>query len=302
MRARSPGANHRLAFTALAATLALLPLCSTVRAQSISMTLDDILIRLDGNLESYDAQVPSLFCDEHAISKMAAAPPPGSGSKKKAPPAPQTQTTVTESTFRLKRVATSETAFSLVESRDIKTVNGEPAQTQEITGPALLSGAFSSATAIASERLATCVHMTLEPIQPDKPTAPYVIDFATAPKTERPEGCVLKDDGSGRIYVDSDSMQITRIEFTAPHHPLSSQVEMSYGRPVRPPTGVWNITIDYAGVAFGRNVFWLPSTVTGVLSGGTVPTVWSFEAHYSNFHKLEVESHVVAPAPDSPQP
>jgi hypothetical protein len=286
----------------LSGILTLLPACSSARAQSVSMTLDDILIRLDGNLQSFDTQVPSLFCHEHSVSKMTVAPQPNSGSKKKAPPAPQTQTTVTESTFRLKRVPTSETAVSLVESRDIKTVDGEPAQSQQITGPALLSGAFSSATAIASQRLAACVHMTLQPIQPDKPTAPYVIEFTTAPKAERPQNCILQDDGSGRIYVDSDSMQITRIEFTAPHHPLSGSVEMSYGRPVRAPTGIWNVTIDYASVAFGRNVFWLPSAVTGVLSGGTVPTIWSFEAHYNNFHKLEVESHVVAPAPDSPRP
>lgn len=301
MRARSSGANHRTIVAALTAAFALLPACAAARAQSIPMTLDDILIRLNENLKYYDTQVPSLFCDEHAVSKMTIAPQT-TGSKKKAPPAPQTQTTVTESTFRLKRVPTSETAISLVESRDIKSLNGQPAQGQEISGPALLSGAFSSAMAIASEQQAACVHMSLEPIQPDKPTAPYIIDFTTAPKAERPDICVLKDDGSGRIYVDSDSMQISRIEFTAPHHALTTQVEMSYGRPVRPPTGIWNISIDYTGVTLGKTVFWLPSAVTDILSGGVIPTVWTFQAQYTNFHKLEVESHVVSPAPDAPKP
>jgi len=302
MRAHRSGMNHPLAYTILAGAFALLPSAPVARAQSISMTLDDILIRLDGNLKYYDSQVPSLICDEHAVSKMNLVPQTEHGSKKKSPPAPKPQITVTESTFRMKRVSVSDKVATLEESREIKSVDGQPAQGEEITGPAVLTGAFSGAGAIASVSQAACVQYTLEPMQPDKPTAPYIIDFVTAPKAQRPDNCILKDDGSGRIFVDSDSMQITRIEFTAPHHPLTTQVEMSYGRPVRPPTGTWNISIDYASVTLGRSVFWLPSTVTGTLTGGPVPTVWSFEAHYSNFQKLEVESHVVAPAPDAPQP
>jgi hypothetical protein len=301
MRAHPSSAHRRLVFFALATVLAYLPLRPAARAQSIPMTLDDILIRLDENLKSYDAQVPSLFCDEHAISKMTLSAQ-ATGSKKKAPAAPQAQSTVTDSTFRLKRVSISPIVATLEESREIKSVNGQPAPGQEINGPALLTGAFSSAGAIASVGQAACVQYTLRPIQPDQPAAPYVIEFTTAPKAQRPPDCVLQDDGSGRIFVDSDSMQITRIEFTAPHHPLSGEVEMSYGRPVRAPTGLWSISIDYASVPLSRTVFWLPSTVTGTLTGGPGPTVWSFEAHYNNFHQLEVESHVVAPPPDAPKP
>jgi hypothetical protein len=47
--------------------------------------------------------------------------------------------------------------------------------------------------------------------------------------------------------------------------------------------------------------FWLPVTIEGKMTGGFGPTVWTFDAHYSNFHKLEVSTRILpAVGPSAP--
>jgi hypothetical protein len=53
-------------------------------------TLEEILQRLEANLNHYDTGVPSFFCDEHVISQVE------SGLRN--------QDTITDSVFRLKRI------------------------------------------------------------------------------------------------------------------------------------------------------------------------------------------------------
>jgi len=38
--------------------------------QNRSVTLDQILQRLEQNLQEYDSKIPSFFCDEHLVSEM----------------------------------------------------------------------------------------------------------------------------------------------------------------------------------------------------------------------------------------
>jgi hypothetical protein len=275
----------KLAFSTLIGALAIL-LLPSAGAQA-PITLDDLLLRLEDNLQYYDSDVPGFFCDEHAVSKVS------SGL--------QTRSTVTESTFRVKRVPQPDGTANLVESRDIKTVDGRPAKGEELTGPATLSGPFASGLAIVSLRQATCTGYTLQPVQPDRPDAPYIVQFATVPKSQGPDHCVIQDDGSGRALIDSDTMQVMRMEFKAPHHVIIPESKTDKGRTIPAIVGTWNVTVDYGKVSFGDQEFWVPATIIGTLVGGRGPTTWSFEAHYTNFHKMEVDSRVL-PADDTPQP
>ena len=298
MQRLRPAWGPRLAFTAFAAAFVLLPIGPIAAAQAYPISLDDLLLRLEENLKYYDNHLPAFFCDEHAVSKMKV------GREWNVhfqtwTPGPPDQSTTTDSTFRVKRIPNPDNTESLVESRDIKTLDGHPAQGEELTGPALLSGAFSGGPAIISQRQAACVQYALQPIHLEQPRAPYIVEFVTVPPGQRPANCVLQEDGTGRGFIDSDTMQITRVEFTAPAHLIVPAGKDAKGHPTPPVTGVWNVTVDYTSVAFSGQTFQVPSTIIGTLTANR--TVWTFEAHYSNFHKLEVTSRILsADDPDEP--
>ena len=241
---------------------------SALAQQAATPTLDEILLRLENNLDHYDRQVPDFFCSEHVVSTL-------TYEKKH-------QSTVTDSVFRVTRSLSG----TLLEEHEIKAVNGSPAKGERVGGPVSVGGVFLRGLDAVSLRQKACMSYTLQPIQPGQRDEPYVIQFATLPDMNRRVGCVLKDEGSGRVLIDPVTMQVTRMELMAPHHPISAGE-----------WGVWKISIDYAPVSLVGQTFWMPATITStaVPSEVYVPTVYSFSARYSDYHKLEVTSHIVPP-------
>lgn len=240
-------------------------------------TLDEILQQLETNLNQYDASVPSLFCDEHIVSQVS--------------PGLRAQNTVTDSTFRLKRVVASGKTTSLDESREVKTVNGQPAKSQDIAGPSILSGVFEGALAVVTLSQRVCMNYTLERTRRNDPAAPYVIRFASVITPKNSRDCLLQEDGKGRAFIDPATMQITRLELTTPHHAIIP--ETMYTSAV---SGQWLLTVDYAPVSLGGQTFWMPATIDSreTSGGGTFhQIVWLYRATYRNFHKLEVTSHIL---------
>lgn len=245
--------------------------------QATVPTLDEILTRLEANLNHYDKGLPSLFCDEHVVSRIE----PSAGNRD----------TVTDSVFRLKRTPSADHTASLVESREIKRVNGKPPESQNMKGPSLLSGAFEGGLAVVSVNQKLCMKYELERINGKAPNEPYVIRFATALTRENRADCLLQEKSKGRVSVDPASMQITRLELTTPRHVIIP------GNPYASPVvGERKLTVDYAPVALGGETFWLPSSITSSDIGDAKtfhPTVWSFQATYRNYHRLEVTSHIL---------
>jgi hypothetical protein len=245
--------------------------------------LEEILRRLEANLHHYDTAVPSLFCDEHAVSKVW--------------PGPGNEDTVTDSVFRLKRTPEANHTTTLVESREIRTVNGKPAASQNLDGPTLLNGAFEGGLAVVSLSQSACMHYELQPINRKRPAQPYVIRFATGLTAQNSADCVLQEQSKGRAVIDPASMQITHLELTTPRHVMAA------GDVYSPPVlGKRVITVDYAPVPLGGETFWMPSTIALQVSRGSGTfhmTVWSFEATYRNYHKLEVTSRIV-PGSETP--
>jgi hypothetical protein len=249
-----------------------------LRAQHVEMpTLEEILQRLEANLNHYDAKVPSFLCDEHVVSQRQS----GEGTKD----------SVTESVFRLKRTANTDHTTTLVESRDIKTVDGKPAVSDDVDGPTLLEGAFEGGLAVVSLSQSVCTNYALQKIHPSRPDEPYVIRFDTVVTPQNAAQCLLEEDSKGRVVIDPASMQITHLELTTPHHvilPGSPEAPRVVGKRI--------ITVDYAPVIFGAQTFWMPSLITLQATGaaGTFhQTVWSYRASYRNFHKLEVTSRIL---------
>jgi hypothetical protein len=296
--------KRRLAIACLLCVLASFCTTSASAQQAETLTLDAVLERLEDNLHHYDSQIPSFLCDEHVESQVV----PGTAN----------QDTVTESTFRLKRDLKADHSTILNESRDVKTVNGRPATADELHGPSILSGAFSGGLAIVSLSQKACMSYKLKPIKTNRPNDLYAVEFATLPSRERPDYCLLQEDGKGRVFIDPATMQITRMELTAPNHVISSG--NAAGQKSTSVIGPWVISVDYAPIQLGGQTFWMPTTITSTMthdqgvsvtlnSGrnrtssieGVNSTVWSFAASYSNYHKLEVTSRIV-PTTDPPEP
>jgi hypothetical protein len=238
--------------------------------------LEQVILRLQKNLDQYDADVPSFFCDEHVVSRMV--------------PDLHDRETVTDSVFRLKRALNSDHTTTLEESREVKTVNGQPAKSQEMDGPSLLGGAFEGGLAVVSVSQQACMNYTLERTRRNDPKAPIIVRFSSVLTPENKGDCLLHEDGKGRVFIDPATMQISRMELTTPHHIIIP--EDSYS----PVKGEWVLSVDYAPVVLNGETFWMPATITShaTSSPGTFhATEWSFTATYRNYHKLEVTSRIV---------
>lgn len=238
-----------------------------------SPTLDDVLQQLDANLHRYEAQVPEFFCSEHVVSSLTYAD--------------KHQFSINDSIFRLKRVMHPNGITTLDESRETKSVNGTPVEGKQIHGPTILSGVFSGGLDLVSLDQQSCMSYTLEPVKPGKP---YVIQFATLPGKHA--NCLFTEESHGRVLIDPATMQVQRMELTAPHHDILPNT-----------VGAWYIRIDYTPVLLDGRSFWMPATIhsKAVSIYDQQQTVWAFDARYSNYHKLEVTSRILPPGDSDPK-
>jgi hypothetical protein len=237
-------------------------------------TLDSILQRLESNLLHYHTMVPSFFCDEHSISGLV-----GPGMRR----------TITDSTFRLKRVTGSDGKITLTESREIKTINGRTAHGEDLAGPVFFQGAFSGGLSLVSISQEVCMRYTLQPIKPYA-TDPYIVEFSSVLVQQRPSGCLLQEEGAGRVFIDRDTMQVKRIELTAPHHTI-----VPASRTQSKLVGSWTVAVDYAPVELDDQTLWMPKDISSQ-ARAVGYGVWTFVAEYSDYHKLEVTSHILPPS------
>ena len=277
----------RTSSTALS-LVAFLWVSSALCAQKSKMpTMEEILQRLEANLSHYDTRVPSVFCDEHVISQIVE-----SGR--------HDENTTTDSVFRLKRIPSADqTTTTLVELREIKSVNGKPPTKQEMHGPSLLSGAFEGGLAVVSLNQTACMSYTLQRINKKHPDEPYVVRFSTVLTPQNTDDCLLQENSKGRAFVDPASMQVTHLELTTPHHVIIPAI--SYVAPV---IGKRELTVDYAPVLLGGETFWMPSTISmrNTSGSGTFHmTAWLFRATYRNYHKMEVTTRIL-PGNEAPAP
>jgi hypothetical protein len=242
-------------------------------------TLDDVLGRVESNLQRYDTRLPSLFCDEHIVSSQMEQ-------------GQSDENTVVDSVFRVKRSSVSGRVTALEESREIEKVDGKPATSQNLDGPTLLSGAFEGGLAVVSLDQKACMRYELERPKRSRPNGPYVVRFATVLTPQSSSDCLLQEKSKGRVSIDPVSMQITHMEINTPHHTIIHG--SAYTSPV---VGPREVTVDYGPVLLGGETFWLPSAIDmrAVRGPGTFHmSVWSFRATYRNYHKLEVTSRIVA--------
>jgi len=244
------------------------------RARDRGATLEDILRALQANLESYDKNVPSFFCDEHAVSEMF--------------PGTRRDVTVTDSVFRLKRVEDADHTTSFVESREVKSVNSGPVTSASPDPPAVIDGIFEGALAVVSASQQPCMHYELR-----KPKdGDIILDFKTADHPTQAKDCVLQEKAHGRAVIDAATLQIKRLEMTAPRHIIRDD-RNQWAEPLK---GEWVVSVNYAPVLLDRRTFWMPGAINSRVTSDPNSfhsRTWIFKGTYTNFHKLEVSSRVL---------
>jgi len=238
-------------------------------------TLGEVLQRLEANLNAYDAGVPSFFCEEQVVSSRAV--------QKE-----RDDRSTTDSVFRLKRTPQADGTTALVESREIKRVNGRVPTSAKVHVPTLLTGIFEGGLAVVSVGQTSCMNYKLER---SKVVGEIVVGFATFLTPSNTDDCFLQEKSKGRVVVDAASMQVKRLEIETPRHVIDDGDEYD-GREV----GRRELTVDYAPVELGTGTFWMPSAIGMRTTSGSSfdVTVWTFQATYRNYHKLEVSSRILS--------
>jgi hypothetical protein len=265
--------RNKLASAAMAVAVGMLVPVACA-ADKHNPTLDDILRKLQINLENYDRDVPGFFCDEHAVSEMF--------------PGTRRDITTTDSVFRLKRAEAADHTTTFAESRDVKSINSGPATSDPVDAPAAVDGIFEGALAVVSAGQQACMHYELR-----KPKdGALIIDFKTEDKTPRLKDCLLQEKAHGRAYIDTVALQIKRLEMTAPQH----MIRDDRYRWTEPLKGEWLVTVDYAPVVLDGKTFWMPADISSRVTSDPNTfhaRTWIFKSTYSNFHKLEVTSRIL---------
>jgi hypothetical protein len=240
--------------------------------------LNDLLLRLQTNLWDYLSTVPDFFADEHVVSEV------------KQEGARGIKTT-TDSVFRLVRSHAVGEAHIFTESREVKLVNKKPAKGEDLRGPAIFGGAFSSGITVVSLEMSRCFDYTLQP-QGELDKAPaLIVDYAFIPDMLNDDGCPGPEKESGRAYIDPVNFRLLRVEATIPRHKDNNGL-----------TVLWRWSIDYAPVTFDNKQFWMPKTITSRADAFDASAIWNFTATYTNYHKLSVSSHIVTDTNANPPP
>jgi len=246
--------------------------CARAVAQKVP-TLGEILQQLQENLNQYDSAVPSFFGDEHVVSSAYSR----RGSSH----------TVTDSTLYLKRIPRPDDKMNLQESREVKRVNGKPATGDLIGGTLYPHGAFSDDLALVSLSQQVCMDYSLKSIDPGPSKDAILVEFASVAAGERSTACLMQEDVSGRVLIDPETMQITRMQFHAPHHIIGTGM------------GSLDVTVEYAPVALGGERFWLPERISERMADSLFS--WTYDATYRNYHKMEATSRIL-PFEETPAP
>jgi hypothetical protein len=244
-------------------------LCVCCRAQQSNQpSLEQVFTQLQQNMETYLTGVPDFFADEHVDSSMEQANYDGK------------IITVTDSVFRLRRVDDGRHT-TLEESREIKAVNQKrPKNEMTLTGPAVFRGAFSNGIRLVSLDMTSCFEYQRVADARMNGVNAIVVTFTALADAAFNNACPRVNEG--RAYVDPQSFRLLRVEARVPNH------EITFGV-----VGLWTWSIDYAPVTLEGRTFWLPKTIESSAVPNDRRLAWSFVAKYSNYHKLEVNSHII---------
>ena len=248
--------------------VAILLVSCPLAAQQASTTVAEILAQVQLNAGQFVRSLPDFVCDERVTSR---------GTHK----GKVTQVVIESHFVGLQKKSGR---MSYTETREINTVNGQPARKgQRFQGPFLFGGGFSS-----------ILNQTFSPIfvpshtykiageEMLRETDTLVMEFATKEGQKElyfdyfGKAVVQKD--TGKAWIDKGSLQVLKLE----RHYLNVQKGES---PML-------ATVEYGEVRIDGKPFWMPSRVSAqqTFKGGDTG---EYLAEYSNYRKFEVSSGIV---------
>jgi hypothetical protein len=271
-------AGRLATFTLIAALLPHFAAAQQPAATNVPQpSLQEILLRLQENAWDYLANVPDFFADERVVSLL------------QQEGARDTRTT-TDSVFRLVRSRAIGEAHTFTESREVKFVNRKAAKGEDLRGPTVFTGGFSMGLTVVSLEMSRCYGYTLEPPALLDKTQAIVISYALKTDLQPDDGCPSEKQ-SGRAWIDPATLHPLRVEMTTPNYKDNN------GHRV-----LWVWSVDYAPATIDNKQFWMPKTVTSRADANDASGTWLFTATYSNYHKLNVSSHVITDVGGNPPP
>lgn len=261
--------------TVFALGLCVSPAPAWSQAQQPSPSMEQLLSRVEANTEQYKSTVPSFLCEEHITSQEL-----HDGKLKHA--------TTVEALFRVTR--SSSPAAPLDESREVRTIDGQPSTDKKLRLPISFSGGFGGAL---SKYLSVERRQCFD-YQPDDayagPAGTNGYTFIPRPAAANEPVCASILPGTtGKFVVDSTSMQVLHIERTVPH-PIGRDHDV-----------LGTVAVDFAPVTLNGASFWLPRTITALTSETPKTNAFHFTAQYSNYHRFAASSTIL-PATTSPLP
>lgn len=248
------------------------------------LTLNAILDRLEPNVLDYRKSIPNLFCTERAeIVRITPREEAGIDPFDNVPSDPTHTVEISqrrESTFRLRRLSAVGTVGMFEESRVVTSVDGRP-PTKTNTSKASLAivyGVFSNSLNILSKEGRSCYGFSIR----SKKKNVIQVDFVDLPRGERGPECAKEERASGRIFVDSILMRVTRIVTHVPHHQLVPGL-----------FGSWDWSEEFAPIRLLDRDFWLPSNIHSRSASDDSVHVWKLDARYTGYRLFHADSRIV---------
>jgi hypothetical protein len=242
--------------------------------QPPGLELEEVLKQLEENLNEYRHSVPDLSCKEHVVSSM-------EGRRLH-------KVTVSDSTFRLRKLRNEDGLVEFEESRVLRAVDGKvPANDSDtLSGPAVLSGVFSDGLQVVSSEFRGCYQYTMHRAREGHAHEMLLVDFSDLPKDKRAVECPPFEGTRGQAAIDPVSMHVLQLEKTTPdpNHPL--------GR-----TATWKWKVDYAPVQLQGETFWMPRAIHSMSRTDDGMYEWNFEGTYKDYHLFHVESRIMPVTP-----
>lgn len=266
--------------------------------------VDALLATLEANLNSYLHTVPSFLCKERIVSEMEPSSAPGGS-----------QRTVTDSVFRVRRTLDPIGSSSLEESHAVQLIDGKPApanateDTAQAIAPMAVMGIYSNALNLVALSGKECFKYKVHAARADHPNDRIVVDFEDLPAAHRSSDCPTNGRISGRATIEQQSLRILRIETRMDDHiNLDGAKER------------WNWSVDYAPVVLSSTTFWMPSAIHSKAVPKSLPAdpypaanasrhgsavlgslgrrslTYTLDAHYTDYHLLNVTSRVLPQA------
>lgn len=237
-------------------------------AQGPPLSLEQVLPRVQDQMEEFAHRLPDFICDETITSRELA------GGKVR-----KEMVVVSEFKGRQNKV---ESGKPFTESREVRTVNGKPVRPdQQLSGPFFYRGGFSSIlVAVFSRENERYFNYRLAGTETLAGQPALVLKF----ETRRGQKRLLYHDlfehqshlkGKGKAWIDPESMHVIRLEF---HY------ENSEGA-----IGGLDVAVNYAPVTIQEKAFWMPQLVT---ANRAIPYARfvsvRYIAAYSNYHHFNV--------------